>query len=89
MLSRTVIGRVYVGEVAPLAVPPGGLAHAYVTPLVGFAVRVAEAVLQIIPSLFIVPDVSAMLIVAGIVFTITVAVAVAEHEVVELVIVTV
>ena len=52
--------------------------HAYVPPPV--PVRVAEAPLQIMPSLFVVPDVSATVMPAvGSGFTVMVVVAVAEQ----------
>ena len=67
-----------------------GAAHEYVIPVVGFAVSVTEVPLQIIPSLFAVPEVSVKLMVGpGNEFTITEAEVEAAQLVVELVTVTV
>lgn len=66
-----------------------GAAQLYVIPLVGFAVSVTDVPLQIIPSLFVVPDVSVKLMVGlGFVFTVTDDDTDAEQLVEELVTVT-
>jgi hypothetical protein len=78
------------GETEMLSVEPPGEDHEYVTPLEGVVVSVTEVPLQIVPSLLLVPEVSAKLTVGlGNAFTDTVVDTDAKHAVVELVTVTV
>jgi hypothetical protein len=90
LVTVTVYDAVEVGDTTlPFPAALIGTPQAYVIPLVGLAVRVTASPRQIIPSSFVVPEVSAKAMVGlGKEFTVTGAEAEAEHAVVESVTVT-